>query len=998
MSNQPVAVSAPNLVILRKSPQWSELRLGGFEAPAVIFAARVNQAFASPSDTVKPYDMLAQVTYDTVTTGAYTDILPGMSLWVGTAAGLHDVGIARVRKAATSTIIYFGEESDIEWADDLYLTVVREFLLWPRHVRIVSGAPKMDYDLAYSDQHSVFDPVPVWGSDRAVDVESYPAVVAFDAADSWVFGSTISAYSFSSGGIGTWTNPTTATPSLSLASYPSGGKVLVIFVVTAANGKTTTAYRTIHVYDATHRSYEDFELGDCSGTLDDGGFSFDVTMHASTADIRDRAPVILFSRDHYGKLTSDIVSLGQLPGCENIKAMGWIDGASIEYDSEKSIVQFTVRGAQYWLDRMIGFPPGVEIKKGNMAAAWTNIPDLTVDRALWHLLHWRCNATTLIDFYPSNDTKLASAFEVPTESIWQQIIEIAETSIYARPFCDEYNRLWVKVDANLVPEADRSAFPVIMTITDEDWEEIIPLTEQETTPVSLVDLSGVAVNSSGKGVPFFSLSPGHIFSHYGDIEIADRRLLSSQSQANVLCGLVYGKSNSKYPNIEIRLSQNNNMLCISPQSYVSIVIAAGDTLRGITYSGNLLIRGITKEWNNETGAFTTVLTCEVETFEQIAITGDRPEDTSVPPDDGGIDDPPPPPSIIIIDVPLEGSRYMLISTSNFGFLWSDTLQDALPTWNFMNAGIPTTNNPQKNSLRMKRCPSGLILAGMGDDTDTAAMKFLYYAAGLGGLWGLLADYTTVDQGTYGVPRICAFGVNEGASEEILMIAGGFSGLAVGTKKIYTGTRAGLSLVTGDLDIQNDCGDVSFDLGKWFVTSNRASGLSPRGWARLSQAGAIDVGWTDFTTTDLYLNNSIHHRGGGNVFTVEKNTHDILRIVSNNDGTVELRITPGFSFGHPYYGICASPDGTRLIGGNGAQIGQRSSDGGNTWGNIGTGGTGGMTVGYSRWANGGDNNWWFGATTQKILQTSDFGDTWVDKTGNLATLAPLCVITGMLVIP
>ena len=243
------------LTIIRSEPQWSEWYLAGWEMPPTIFSARVNQVFAD--DDAR--DQVAQVTYD-AGVGAFADVLPGMTLWIGSAAGLYDKGIARIRKAADATTLFIGEESEVDFDDDLFLTVVDEFAIWPKHVRIVAEVPYMDYETAYSDQHEDFDPVPIMGCDAVLDVANYPATVGFpEADDSWVFDSTISAYLWTASA-GVLTGATTSDPTLTIASYPANGLIRVKLALTAANGKSFSGYRYVRVYDKDHRPHEVFQL------------------------------------------------------------------------------------------------------------------------------------------------------------------------------------------------------------------------------------------------------------------------------------------------------------------------------------------------------------------------------------------------------------------------------------------------------------------------------------------------------------------------------------------------------------------------------------------------------------------------------------------------------------------------------------------------------------------------------------------------------------------
>jgi hypothetical protein len=389
------------------------------------------------------------------------------------------------------------------------------------------------------------------------------------------------------------------------------------------SGKSTIGYRYIYVYDETHRPESVFTVGNLSVDYDSGGWSFDVTAYGDLSAVRDRAKVILFAKDYYGDTQ---ISLGQAHERENIVAIGYINSESTEYNAEMSQVTFNVQGPQYWLNNMSGFPPGVEILG---VASWTRILNLTVDKAVWHLLHWRSTATNVIDVRLSGDTRLASAFEVPAESIWAQMVEIAQTSIFANPGCNRLGQLSLEIEPQLVPatpsDPDERTWATVMELTKADWQDKISmLCGCDKAEISMLAASGVSVNTSGVGTPYFSLSPGHVFKHYGNIEVNDRLLLSSQSQSNTLTGLIVGWKNNYYPSFDMTLAQNNRLLDVFPRSFCNIVIAAGDTVRGKAYSGNLILRSMSLEFNADTGAFTANTNWEAETFPELSTNGDPP--------------------------------------------------------------------------------------------------------------------------------------------------------------------------------------------------------------------------------------------------------------------------------------------------------------------------------------------------------------------------------------
>jgi hypothetical protein len=615
---------------------------------------------------------VAEITYDGGSAG-YADALPDMTIYVGSTAGAYDKGKGMVRLRGTlsgvSGTMLIGETSEINWADDDYLTVVDEFALWPRHVRTTSaGVVYMDYDDAYSDQHANCDPAPVLGPPAVEWLTGATVSVTFDASDSWVVGSTITAYSWAAPGASATSGMSTATPTI---TYNAAGTYRVGCAVTAANGKSFIGYRYVFIYDAAHPPTTAFRLDSCSGAWDSGGWSFRVTLwdEAQRSEIRDRALVVLFAKDWYGATEA---SIGPVSDRENVVAVGWIAGESVVWDPKQGSVSFEVQGPQWWLNRMSGFPSGVEDVAGT-PDAWTEFSDLTVDRGLWHLLHWRTTALRCMDVRLSGDTRQIKVFDAPVGMLWQQLSRAADEMILAQPCCDRYGRLFIEIDAQYVPESDRGVIPIVQALTTADWHDALRITRRTVEDVGLLDLSGVSY-ADGSATALFSLSHGHVPGLYGGIERRERLALADQSQANALAGLILGRRNNTYPAFDVSLAANHRAFDVTPRQYAQLTVQASDTERGIVLTDFKIIpRRISFSHNVETGTLLTDVEFEGISTEMEGIVGDpppEPPDPSAPPDFPPSPPPPEPPE------PLQGivalSKDQLIAS--FDFFTSE------PTW------------------------------------------------------------------------------------------------------------------------------------------------------------------------------------------------------------------------------------------------------------------------------------------------------------------------------
>lgn len=617
-------VTAPQKVLLRAGEHSSRKYLAFLNTTAV-FSARLTGSYST-------HDQIAQITFGSVSLGTYSDIPVNALLAIGSTNGGHEYGFARIRAAATSSIIYIGEGSEIDWptadGDPAYLSVYPDFSPWARHVKMVGtdATVRMDYSIDYSDQNTNLSPIANLGADAVVWLTGATVSVSFDASGSFCLGSSISTYAWTCSAASATSGTTTATPTFTFNSAQPNG-ALVKCVVTASNGKSTTAYRYIWVFNTANPPFENFEFVSCSGDVSQGGWSFTVRAweDADQTLIRDRSKVILFARDWYGATEGSIAILS---GRENIIAAGWVAEETITNDPvDGGPVEFTVYGPQYWLAKMNGFPAGVQDTTAT-ATKWTEFDDLTVDKGLYHFLYWRTTLWTCADWYKTSDTRRATLIEAGNQNIWGQITEMVGPTILARPVCDRYGRLYTQIPVNLTPPADRSTIPQILTVQEPDYQRPTSFERVTVRDTALVSLSGVyATTADAKA--FYSLSPGHVFARYGSIETVDRLLLSTQGQANQLAGMISASRNNEYPSIPIKFNGNYRMFDIAPIQRGYIAIDTADNVRGVAYDGYIIPKAINYEFAD--GYITTTIEFEGQTAVDLATNGDPPGETPFPP-------------------------------------------------------------------------------------------------------------------------------------------------------------------------------------------------------------------------------------------------------------------------------------------------------------------------------------------------------------------------------
>lgn len=615
----PRALTTGEKIAIRANGQFTELFLV-IPKPASVYTARVNGA---PGST----DQLTQITYDGGS-GTLADVLPGMTLFVGSTAGAYDRGQARIRKTPTSSIFYIGTESEIDVQDNDYLTIMDEFGLWQRPVRAVSATEAyMDYDVAYSAQHTSRLPVVVMGGPAVVTLVGGAAVATFDASESWEPGGGTPSFSWAASTADSIDDDTSATPAI---TFSSTGRHRVSCTVTI-DGTANTRYEYVYVLGDDFAPVTQFRLNNLSGSKVEGGYTFGLTLYAEAAlaDVRDRAQVLLCERTYGG---GQVTALGYATGRENILAVGWIAGETLEWSPDVSSVTFQCDGAHAWLNRITAYPQGLEDTGGTTAAsAWTNYNNLTVTAMMWHLLTWRSTVAQAIDCHVEANSLRAVELSAAASTLWEQIQTIAGIRLLAAPCSDRLSRLFIQIDAQFRSEDARTGVADVLTLTAADWRPPLRLTRAPVSDTCQVDLSGVGYDGAN-ATAYFALAPGRTFRRFGRVRAQQSLLIASQAHANALAGLVAGQANNLYPVVPLQLAGRlDRFIDLAPDCYLMLAMDAASTPRATAFNGRLLPRRIDYSWDAAVGVLLAALETEAETGAMLAVTGDAPPSEPVPP-------------------------------------------------------------------------------------------------------------------------------------------------------------------------------------------------------------------------------------------------------------------------------------------------------------------------------------------------------------------------------
>jgi len=913
--------------------------------------------------------------------------------------------------------------------DTIFLTVVDDYQLRAKPLKMLNDVAYMDVDLPVGTNHTTFDPVPIMGGHRIAVLDETTGLASVTLGPdantaAWVLGSTINHVDWEvPGSVSCIPNTLALRP---VVTYNAAGTYPVYCTFTSTTGKTAWGVRYVIVYDhSTNRPITDFSFQNKNVSYDAGGWSFEATVnsHATKAEIRDHSLCILFSENY---IDGDLVQRAEpFPAYQSVETAGYIGRYSLTRNWEKGSVTFTVEGAQGLLKKMEGFPSGLEFKIGAVTA-WTDMPLLTVTRMIWHFLHWRTTATKVMDVILPPDTLYATAFNSMQKFLWDQITEIASPALFASPGVDCYGRFFLEVEPQMVPEVSRS-WPTVQTFTKSDWQGDINWDVETEAQIGILISAGLYINASKAAITYFSLSPGHVPKQFGgDMTVLSNvPLVTSQADSNAYCGLYAGWKNNPYKRFEVSLRSNFKAVDLWPRQFCGLIIIPADDPRGAGYSGNVIPREITFEDDRNTGFEYPIISFEGESFPALAVNGDIPinpnesiDFPSIPNFDLNLGPIAiiPPLVLPLPDTPLDDFKHVLVHDTNHGLLYTDNFNEVSPTWVQANDGMDEADAGYINMMLVDKNGGVYISFPLGSPGSIrhASNPLQSYSV----IWGpddfaSAFNYLLIGNPFY-IPYygdfvIEAMGINKGSGEIGIVISSNstnpapISRFAIGGAGGFNVTALpphpspGWGDVTLFIPFLQSAGSLSYGGGRWLISYDsllnphvmrwNSSGDNNLIWGISLAAAANGLNWHKRLGSSSTVLTTVGTVGFGGVQLIKSN---------DNFDTQSLILS-----GCPVNKFDVDLTGQYLMGTDGSNL-LKSSDGGATWGwdclscveneflnlpvdfpaiisNV-------FCIDRDRWIVIGKttNN---AITGNVIIYTDDFGSTWQSKTGNLLTLYP-----------
>lgn len=719
-------------------------------ANTVVFAARVNQAtFSAP---------FAQITFDTVTTGAYTDILEGMTVLISASSSARDAYFAgRVRKPATTTLLYINE-SAASISDNDYIFVLRDWRTWEKLARVSGAVYYKDWDLTYSAPKPV-----IYGLQSAYAgiVSGTPAgyTVAFSAAAVAVTsGATISSYAWTIPAGGTVTAGATNTANVTVRFDAAAAEYWVKLVVTDSGGRTAT--RWIPVWAVPADLSTTVNLGFSGAQLDgdiDNGWSGSVEAFAGVNGILDNTLCCVFDVEYYNGTATNIVG--------NVKFVGRL---RTEDNSNRSDEQFSqVQTTRYTLESpfaQLARTSAPLIKCANDASptVWDEITNLTPWRAICHLLqtHTTFLLTNSLSFDSTGNTYLYDTFPTQGQSIIEVIQDILGSINAAMEFA-QAGEARIARDARYLSSVERDALVTVASFTEADWIEFSYAHDHLDKVGQIKGYAGSYNGTTGKVAIVASYWPGvaqgsapgrSVFN--GQILTANQSAVAAQAELNQRIGYKAAVENAR-SELQVTFPDGYNWLTPSVYQWYTFTITSSDNLAGrsITTATRWLCKSVSISHNNETGTKEVSAVFAEETRSTAGRTYIPPAANTIAPVIPGIPAFNPYPAfpdlpIIIPALPDPGTLppYIgpvspvddpLLRDGNEAIAWNSDIFNSVA--NLINAAAPTYQEGNPTDVS-----SGVVEARLSGFADSKA--YLLLGVGSGGTWEQIFDLTASSGG------------------------------------------------------------------------------------------------------------------------------------------------------------------------------------------------------------------------------------------------------------
>lgn len=947
--------------------------------PKTVFACQVTGTYSSGE---------TDITYQDSITGSISNVYANITVLIGTTDGADDVGRIRYRSNSNGVITF--AENNIIWKNGYYLTFldyVNIEAIFPRIIKDPNNDENVifykDDDIAYTNQNTNYGTFPCAGSHRAAFLETGTATLYWDSTGTYNVKGDSLTYDWAFEG-GTPTGSSARTPGNVVYTTPGHYKTRLI--VSSSSGVDDTTYRYVSIYDrpenGTNVPILNWKLESLSGSRGEGGYTASIKVFSDLGSIEPNALVVIFSDEYYGDTRQSFTG--------NITMVGYILKDSIQFNYKDGWAEFDIGSVTEVMKGAEGFSVSCESK--STAETWFQLQEMTIKKALYHYLRWHSTVLNVTDFqYTGNDRKF-QYFDTDRTSLFDAINSFAEQSFYGETVADRNGKIWVEINpigyGNPITSISEG-----MTIQHHDWVGEPNVSLRRTAAASFVEMGGIVYEGADTNgfQALLSNAPSQTPLYRGRSDSPREGLiLLSQSQLNKICGNYIANKNSKFEDVTLGLAGNYKNLDIAPQEKLYLMIDENDTTVNESLVG-YPFRLMSMDWSYNP---------ELETFypdtsyEQISTgtSGVTVIIPPIPPDDGyhyPSLDLPPFPSFPPATTTQQLATTVLALEADYGLFYTEDFDSAQPTWLLWNTGIDsadvsyirsnaaTSDSDQRSYVFMT--PGGAVYVGIYEKTFHGWIDTIYRAPYIGGEFEKLIDPTWLTT-EYTNGGIVGIGYDPGQSDFIAFIVTEDVTVSAATKNMWYGSPNSLTKGADfSFGASNHAGNLTYGNNEWTWDAIKAT---EEYFFQFDNTGNL----IDQSDNMGQGNSTWHWRAGDSAIIVKQYSLTQTNFLRSKDGGRTWdEITLGKIMG-PNQAI--SYDGRYLMGtwDYGVAYKGRSGDGGYSWTAL-SGLVPGGNFAYAFCGTGESSESRWIAGRGAIYYSTNFGNSWSQKTGNILELFP-----------
>lgn len=574
--------------------------------PQVSFAtARINQAFFSSP--------LYELAVDS-TSAAWSSVVKGMTVWIGSTAGAHDLWVGRVRETPGVSTLYVMEMDSGDpgllavleaqpLVDNAYVTIILDHNAWSVFPLIDYGGGTSatfykDRDDAYSDQHeNPACPVrlgphkPGW-VDAGTGFLNHTFTPTIDPFD----GATITGHAW-------FVDEVAAGTGSSLNYNYDAGHHLVRYVATLSNGRVLTFIRHVWAHDADdYPPIQIKAIGNDRRDRQGRRMSLDIRAEDFEADLMRGSLVCIWDDVD---ATCDIDSA-------TTQFTGFVESISSSVEPGLPVVSLEVVSPLGIVAKLVAFSQQLSVAAN--PATWNEALAslMHLDYFAYQLFEYHSTLTRLFDFYPSGATGyLAQTWQVDGGNIVDQLNRTAD-DIGAELTQASDGSLWLRRNPALLE--DRSAVIERCTLTTRHIRRVVSVKHNLRPRYGSVDAQGF-LSSTAAAFLVLSRAAGKAGGQGAQQEKLEGQIALSQVDLNERTGHRLAELNNPYASIVVELVRGYDLIEPALWHFVTLDLPADVWPEGVAFHARCVVTDVSKRYN-ENGTRTLTLTLVPETSGQ----------------------------------------------------------------------------------------------------------------------------------------------------------------------------------------------------------------------------------------------------------------------------------------------------------------------------------------------------------------------------------------------